>query len=367
MARIEYLPVELLLMVVAEAKNNNSLKPLRLVNRLFCSLIEPLLFETIIFDSSLSTSYDLLKTLGTRNGPHRISTCVRTLVIRCFDRHFSPARYYVTVSGACQAHECQRLFDSRVERAVRALRDLKGIKVLAGCDSISPNSVWSALKKLADKISLKHITVSAKLDRTFLDYLSSSGIGLEDLAIHRAWSSPDERADRELADLFFHGVLPRHRDTLKTLVVTAAEEGPWCVRRGNIDEVAACRNLREIGVSVNSEGLGASDPEGGDVLTSTLDMAHRLPFLTNVSFSPADSKRWGGSSSWGVLAEQHGPRTVSMMVKRVMGLDLSQHPSSSPSIEIDGQVYLKPTGGERYLPSLSLDEARSRRGEKHRW
>ncbi|KAK1219825.1 hypothetical protein PQX77_017455, partial [Marasmius sp. AFHP31] len=268
MARIESLPVELLLMVVEEAKNNDSLKSLRLVNRLFCSLTEPFLFETIVFDSSLPTSYELLKTLGTRNGPHRISTYVRTLVIRCFDRHFSPARYYVSVSGACQAHECQRLFDSRVERAVRALGNLKGIKVLAGCDSISPSSVWSALKKHADKIPLKHITVSAKLDRTFLDYLSysRSAIGLEDLAIHRAWSSPDERADRELADLFFHGVLPQHRDTLRTLVITAAEEGPWSIQRGNLNEVAACGNLREIGVSINSEDIGASDPEGGDVL-----------------------------------------------------------------------------------------------------
>ncbi|EEB89590.1 hypothetical protein MPER_12293, partial [Moniliophthora perniciosa FA553] len=83
MAIIASLPVELLMMIVNEVKGDDALKALRLVNPIFCLLVEPLLFTTITFDSQgskLGTSLDMLNSISSTHS--RIAPYVQKLVIR---------------------------------------------------------------------------------------------------------------------------------------------------------------------------------------------------------------------------------------------------------------------------------------------
>ncbi|KAK7059101.1 hypothetical protein VNI00_001726 [Paramarasmius palmivorus] len=79
---------ELRMQVVGEVAKSGDLKSLRCVNRSFCSLVEPLLFKAIKFDSGgdLERSFGMLESLAIDKG--RVSRHVRTLDIRCNDNMF---------------------------------------------------------------------------------------------------------------------------------------------------------------------------------------------------------------------------------------------------------------------------------------
>ncbi|KAG7093175.1 hypothetical protein E1B28_006864 [Marasmius oreades] len=369
MATIASLPVELLFMVIEEAKYHKGLKTLRCVNKLLCELVEPILFETVVFDSKskLGSSLEMLCAVSDSDSQRSrpIGLYVQCLIIRCFGRVFSGPR---TLSSnreddsdllrKMKPDEIQREFDERLLKALGSLKRLKSVQVFSGFDCLSPSSLWSSL--LTHHISLTSLIVWAKTEKSLLDYLNSYS-GIKELRIHRAWVSSDTTVDRELAEYFVETVLPRHQQTLRDLTVTAAEEGPWAAARWNSEQYEVGEELRSLEVSVNSEEVGPGAEE--DAVTSILSVAHRLRNLRCVSFCTADSRRWG--SSWGWLSQQHEPHTIALITQRVLNFGIPQDSQrESPNVEVDGQVY-KPKLGEdgdfRYSPTMSEEEAKIRR------
>ncbi|KAG7094480.1 hypothetical protein E1B28_008076 [Marasmius oreades] len=339
MTNIASLPVELLFMVIEEAKCHRGLKALRCVNKLLTSSLEML--------CALSDSG------SQRSRP--IGLYVQCLIIRCFGRLFSGPGALLSSNGdddsdmlrKMKPDEIQREFDERLLKALGSLKQLKSVQVFSGFDCLSPSSVWSSL--LTHQISLTSLIVWAKTEKSLMDYLNSYS-GIQELRIHRAWASSDTTVDRELAEYFVETVLPRHQQTLRDLTITAAEEGPWAAARWNSERYEVGEELRSVEVSVNSEEVYPGVDE--DAVTSMLSVAHRLRNLRCVSFCTAESKRWG--SSWGWLSQQHEPHTIALITQRVLNFGIpqdSQH--ESPNVEVDGQVY-KPKLGEdgkfRYSP-----------------
>ncbi|KAL0573130.1 hypothetical protein V5O48_008833 [Marasmius crinis-equi] len=283
MVGIQRLPVELLLMVAEEAREGfDGLKTLRRVDRRFCAIVEPLLFNTVVVDSQetkRSSSFELLAALSKGRSSH-ISYHVRKLVIRFFDKSRSPSRFCAAENSTSSAQEFQKYFDSQISKAVGSLEKLKSLHVLSGSESLSPASIWPELQQ--HNITLQQVVVWTKMERPFLEYLDSFS-GIEDLVIWGAWGSSDDNADRDLASYFVHSVLPRHRETLRSLTTTAAEEGPWSLGRHNVDEYAQCKGLRSLSVSINSEDVGVADSQGDDILVGAMASVEIPPNIAHVT------------------------------------------------------------------------------------
>ncbi|KAK7032503.1 hypothetical protein VNI00_013072 [Paramarasmius palmivorus] len=364
MANIESLPVELLLMIVNEVKADGGLKALRLVNPVFCMLVEPLLFTTVTFDSQgkykIGTSLDMLKSIS---NPHsRIAPYVQKLVIRCFDRLFSGDYRHVAEYGFVDVHQIQQEFDTYLHSAVRCLPRLASIRVSSGSASLSPTELWTALR--TEKVHLKEITIWSRMEPSFLEYLDSFS-GIEELSIRRAWASPEMHADRDIADRLT-SIIPKHKDTLRKLAVTAAEEGPWSFGIRNAGGYAQCSKLQSLEVSMNCDDIMINDPH--DSLAASLGVASQLPELTSLCLCTADSRNWGGS--WGWMSQQHEPLTITLMVNGIVHFLLPDDFRREIAVEIDGQVYKvgdeEASRPSHYSPTLDVEEVRRRQWEKHR-
>ncbi|KAJ8081294.1 hypothetical protein PM082_007129 [Marasmius tenuissimus] len=344
------LPIELLLMIIeaAEGSKTDSLRSLRSVNRTLSTLVEPYLFRSVIFDSDqrkLGRSFDLLTDL--RHHRSRITPHIQNITIRCFDRLWASHLH-------CHDHEksekVQEKFRVGLSEALGGgmLHKLVSFQILAGSDSLSTAFVWPCLQR--NHIYLRKLDICTRIERPFADYLASYA-GLEDLKVRRAYSSLE--GDYELTEDFIGSALMNHAKTLKSLTITAADEGPWCLGRHNVNAFVEYDNLRRLCVSINSEELGTIKSEEDDILALALSLTHRMLHLSSLSLSTANSRRWRGP--W---EEEHKPYTARLLAKRVLSYEYSLHRSKAPEIEIEGQVYKCREGDSFYWPSISEKDVR---------
>ncbi|EEB94996.1 hypothetical protein MPER_06103, partial [Moniliophthora perniciosa FA553] len=227
---------------------------------------------------------------------------------------------------------------------------------------VIPSSLWTALRM--EEFGMKEITVWSKMERGFLDYLDSFS-GIEELSIRRAWASSDVRLDQTMADTLTNTILPKHKDTLRRLTITAAEEGPWSFGIQNANGFAQCSKLQSLEVSLNGDDIFINDPQ--DALAASLHVANQLPELTSLCLCTADSRNWG--ASWGWMSQQHEPLTISLMVNGLVNFSLPDGFRSDLGVEIDGQIYRVGASEDRpsrYSPTLDMEEVRRRQWEKHR-
>ncbi|KAJ7697193.1 hypothetical protein B0H17DRAFT_832469, partial [Mycena rosella] len=92
-------------------------------------------------------------------------------------------------------------------------------------------------------IRLRGISVAYPTDELFAYLLSY--VGLEQLTL---WA-PDSARDIDsnlLARTFFARVLPRHRDSLRSLSCRPAWEGEWCMSPQNLPVVAQLGRLQSL-------------------------------------------------------------------------------------------------------------------------
>ncbi|KAK0475110.1 hypothetical protein IW261DRAFT_1422434 [Armillaria novae-zelandiae] len=136
----------------------------------------------------------------------------------------------------------------------------------SGADQYTPN-LWAALQ--INSIFLKHISIaSSHISTRLMEYLNSY-CGLEELEFqHPSYNISDEspsiRDENNLADELFSSIIPKHSQSLRTLMVFSHLEYPWqfSVTRSAI--LAQCCALIKLGVCVERGIPGMDDSEESD-------------------------------------------------------------------------------------------------------
>ncbi|KAI3622554.1 hypothetical protein WG66_015167 [Moniliophthora roreri] len=360
--QMDSLAAELRLQIVREVWDTSDLKVLRCVNWSFCSLVDPILFAAIRVDTKtedqLVKGFELLKSISIEGT--RISRHVRKLIICCEDtmmaRHFSYPNFCdlnekemraAEVRKKERAQRAQKLLNESLSAAVRALKNLKAVKVVAGWQALSPASIWSTFQ--AEHIRLQEVESRGRIDGSILDYLNNFS-GLVKLKIQSVHTSSDEETD-SLATYFNSTILPRHRETLETLVVTGHEEGLWSFGEHNAQEYARCVNLRELEVCLNRADISAMT-SGANTLSRCLRLGYQLSKLSSLRLCSSASKANRGARC-GNPFMQHGRRMRELMDDGIRNFTV---PSITRDLQLtaDGRIYVlerDDSGLGRYSPS----------------
>ncbi|KAK1220765.1 hypothetical protein PQX77_016441 [Marasmius sp. AFHP31] len=360
--RLTNLPVEVLLEVVEQAKQHQTLQALRLVNRLFNVLVSPFLFTKIVLRLSsdgLKSSLGLLHAVSATGDTTSISRHVRELVVDRSNEFEDPTSRSSTFPLPTKVDPGLRQeFDILFTKVVHLLKGLRILRVLSGYDessTISISSIWNALKDHA--VSLRDIYLSGRIDQAFLDYLGSY-TGIETLHTRGIWASRVSTVDRSMSEAFTRSLL-RHKGSLRRLTVIAETEGPWSLGRHGV-RLDGFDRLEKLIISVNPEDVAMSDDEAElDAITWWISVAHDLPSLHAISFNMVENRslnRWNPVR----YADRHVPLTIRLMVKRVLAFKAAAYEQQSPDIHLYGQVFKMDSDG-RYQASLSEEEARDRR------
>ncbi|KAL0567182.1 hypothetical protein V5O48_014814 [Marasmius crinis-equi] len=364
------LPVEILLQFVEQAKQHRSLKALRGVNRQFCSLVTPFLFNRIVIRLSQASYSSVLKALSSPDST-RVFHSTRQLVIHRSDELNDPSSRSSTIfipSKADESLQCE--FVARLSAAMCSLRsNLKSVKLLSGLSdyrALSISCLWDCLSEI--DVSLKEIHISGKVDETLPTYLDSYS-GLETLVMRGVWGPSDGNEDRRLAESVSRSLL-RHRDSLQRLTVIAERHGPWSFGRHLVNDFDQLKSLRYLTLSVNSEDVAMCDAEAdSDIITAWLYVAHRLPNLRSLELCMPESKslsRWSRGIGASMESDRRIPYSITLIVRRVLAFDLPRdfENEASPNVEVYGQVYRMSLEG-KYRSSLTDEEAKARRWVRH--
>jgi hypothetical protein len=121
------------------------------------------------------------------------------------------------------------------------LRSLTSLVIPNGDSSHTQPSFWKTLQDSG--IHLRELKV-APLRQSIIDYLLSYS-GLRDFTLD--WSRQDVEDVEKIARQFFHAVLPRHRDTIRSISFGHTNLGPWTVTQSDLDEgVYLCKNIQKL-------------------------------------------------------------------------------------------------------------------------
>ncbi|KAL0065345.1 hypothetical protein AAF712_007690 [Marasmius tenuissimus] len=359
------LPVEVLLEVVEQAKQHQTLQALRLVNRLFNVLVSPVLFTKIVLRLSsdgLKSSLGLLHAVYATGDTTSISRHVKELVVDRSNEFEDPTSRSSTFPLPTKVDPGLRQeFDILFTKAVYCLNGLRTLRVLSGYDDTSTipiSSIWNALKD--HDIPLRDIYLSGKIDQAFLDYLGSY-TGIETLHTRGVWASRVSSVDRSMSEAFTRSLL-RHQGSLRRLTVIAEMEGPWSLGRHGV-RLDGFDRLEGLVISVNPEDVAMTDDEMEfDAITWWISVAHDLPSLHTISFNMVEYRslnRWNPVR----YTDRHVPLTIRLMLKRVSAFKAAAYERQSPDVCVYGQVF-KMGSDNRYQASLTEEEARERRWKR---
>ncbi|KAF8665265.1 hypothetical protein AX16_000286 [Volvariella volvacea WC 439] len=135
---------------------------------------------------------------------------------------------------------------------------------------------WTHLRQA--EIHLESLTIDF-MDDDVLDYLQSYS-GLKHLALKRIASlNPGTVVSR-----FFSTILPKHKDTIESLVIMPLYEGKWCHNRAYDSILQQCLRLTELGWAVNAYLM----PTNYEALDTLLDTAILIPSLTHLQIFAAN-------------------------------------------------------------------------------
>ncbi|KAJ2913056.1 hypothetical protein MD484_g7356, partial [Candolleomyces efflorescens] len=120
------------------------------------------------------------------------------------------------------------------------LRSLTSLVILNDSTHAQP-SFWKALQDSG--IHLQKLKV-APLRSPIIDYLLSYS-GLRDFTLD--WSREETKDVEEIARRFFHLVLPKHRESIRSISFGHTNLGPWTITQSALDEgVHTCKNLKKL-------------------------------------------------------------------------------------------------------------------------
>lgn len=146
-------------------------------------------------------------------------------------------------------------------------------------DDVAPG-FWSALR--IEKICLRDVSVDIVND-ALLEYLASySGVTSMTL-VHKRPVNPGHHVD--ISFRFWGEILPRHADTLLTLIVRPNFErsGGWCIDTRSLGAIRKCKRLEILRVKLDREIFKWEDRT--NIISQTLDHLHEWPALNVLDFS----------------------------------------------------------------------------------
>ncbi|KAK0468585.1 hypothetical protein IW261DRAFT_1054226 [Armillaria novae-zelandiae] len=114
---------------------------------------------------------------------------------------------------------------------------------------------WSALR--IETICLQVLSVNIVNDG-FLEYLASYS-GVKSMTLIP--KQPVNPGDVDISSRFWDEILPRHADTLSTLVVCPGFErsGGWCLHTRSLDAIRKCTHLETLSVQLDRETFKGED------------------------------------------------------------------------------------------------------------
>ncbi|KAK7032502.1 hypothetical protein VNI00_013071 [Paramarasmius palmivorus] len=272
MSKVNTLPTELILEIITQLRTKSqsdytkALKNLRLVNWHFYSIMTPMLFTSITINIHERTSLlDYAKSLLSLT---TVSGHIRRINVHCVDQStyykFAPALHRASSVLLGRAAYLQPLTTHKAwGRSLGTigahLRSLTSVSITSLRLSASLSGFWNTFRK--EKIHIKELHVQYRIEPELLDYLASYS-GLERLIIKDAcppgFISRWDVADQRLAVKFAKQVIPKHAQSLVALHVQGHDEGWWSFGRHNVLCYEQCAELREWGISINSEDVGSN-------------------------------------------------------------------------------------------------------------
>ncbi|KAK0214340.1 hypothetical protein IW262DRAFT_1466046 [Armillaria fumosa] len=138
---------------------------------------------------------------------------------------------------------------------------------------------WTALR--IEKICLLDVFVDVVND-ALLEYLASYS-GVKSMILdHKRPVNPDHYVD--ISFRFWGEILPRHADTLLTLIVQPDFErsGGWCLDTRSLDAIRKCKRLEILRVKLDRETFNGEDKT--NIISQSLDSLHEWPCLDVLNF-----------------------------------------------------------------------------------
>jgi hypothetical protein len=141
---------------------------------------------------------------------------------------------------------CATRLDLATMRHLKSLTSLKlhHHRERNGPDSCNVHQIWDSL--LAEGIRLTALNTDC-MGSELLHYLASYS-GLQILKLYSLTIADD------LANEFFHDILPHHANTLETLRLDPKYEGPWCLESRNVDSILQCHKLVKLAFAMEFDG-----------------------------------------------------------------------------------------------------------------
>ncbi|EDQ99703.1 uncharacterized protein LACBIDRAFT_316191 [Laccaria bicolor S238N-H82] len=141
---------------------------------------------------------------------------------------------------------------------------------------LHPDGIWAMLK--TTDVRLNGIDVT-RVSTTLLDYISSYS-GLKKLCLARMDIETHEQSELA-ANQFYNLCLGKHTSSLEELIVTADDEGGWCLGDQALAVISLCKKLKILEGSLVSAALYKR-------VKSLIGVTTQLPRMEKLIVHPAD-------------------------------------------------------------------------------
>ncbi|KAK1219426.1 hypothetical protein PQX77_017860 [Marasmius sp. AFHP31] len=222
------------------------------------------------------------------------------------------------------------------------IRGLRTLELLDRQEQISA-SYWNVLR--SSNIHLRNI-IACNPTSECLDYISSFS-GLEILQLHDAGMIAEQEETDRLARKFYGEVLPRHRTTLKEVLISSLGPEPWNLGAWNATAFDGCTELVSLSVNVGEDDILATEDPEVNVVGTLVKHALTLLNLRTLTITPAFNPRGGGGMSFiatGIGAVENVVENLKLALKEPPSLTILIHGRRGkyiPEMVSEGEVRYK--------------------------